>query len=57
MLLQAAMPSAVFPILLARHYGGDPPTAMRVVIGTSVAGLLTIPLWVRFGMRFLGVGP
>lgn len=57
MLLQAAMPSAVFPILLARHYGGDPPTALRVVIGTSVTGLLTIPLWIRFGMQFLGFAP
>lgn len=56
-LLQAAMPSAVFPILLARHYGGDPPTAMRVVIGTSLAGLLTIPLWIRFGMKFLELTP
>lgn len=56
-LLQAAMPSAVFPILLARHYGGDPPTAMRVVIGTSVTGLLTIPLWIRLGMRWLDVAP
>jgi len=52
--LQAAMPAAVFPIILARHYGGDPPTAMRVVIGTSVVGLVTIPLWIRFGMHFVG---
>ncbi len=56
MLLQAAMPSAVFPILLARHYGGDPPTAMRVVIATSLAGLLTIPVWIRIGMRWLHIG-
>jgi len=55
MVLQAAMPAAVFPIILARHYGGNPPTAMRVVIGTSVIGLLTIPLWIRFGMHFVGL--
>ena len=53
--LQAAMPSAVFPILLARHYGGDTPTAMRVVIGTSAVGLVTIPLWIRFGLHFAGL--
>ena len=53
--LQAAMPAAVFPILMARHYGGDPPTALRVVISTSAASLVTIPLWLRFGMRFVGV--
>jgi len=53
--LEAAMPAAVFPIIMARHYQGDPATAMRVVIGTSVVGLLTIPLWIRFGMRFVGL--
>jgi len=53
-LLQAAMPAAVFPIIMARHYGGDTSTALRVVIATSVASLVTIPLWIRAGMTFLG---
>jgi hypothetical protein len=53
--LEAAMPAAVFPIVMARHYQGDPATAMRVVIGTSVVGLLTIPLWIRVGMKFVGL--
>jgi malate permease and related proteins len=54
-ILQAAMPSAVFPIIMSRHYGGDPPTALRVVIGTSVVGLITIPIWIRVGLRFAGM--
>jgi hypothetical protein len=54
-LLQAAMPAAVFPIIMARHYGGDPITALRVVVATSLGGLLTIPLWLRFGMHFAGL--
>jgi len=49
------MPAAVFPIIMARHYQGDPATAMRVVIGTSVVGLVTIPLWIRFGMHLVGL--
>jgi predicted permease len=53
--LEAAMPSAVFPIVMSRHYGGDPPTALRVVIGTSVLGMVTIPLWLHFGMKFIGL--
>jgi predicted permease len=53
--LEAAMPAAVFPIVMARHYQGDPATAIRVVIGTSVIGLLTIPLWIRFGMKVVGL--
>jgi hypothetical protein len=53
--LEAAMPSAVFPIVMAKHYGGDPPTAVRIVIGTTLTGLLTIPLWIRFGIQFVGL--
>ncbi len=55
MVIEAAMPSAVFPIIMARHYGGDPATALRVVIGTSIFGLLTIPLWLRWGTQFIGL--
>jgi malate permease and related proteins len=54
-LLQAAMPAAVFPILMARQYGGDATTAVRVVVATTVGGLVTIPLWLRLGMVWLGI--
>ncbi len=58
MILEAAMPAAVFPVVMAKQYGGDPATALRVVLGTSIFGLLTIPLWIRAGMHWLGVaGP
>jgi len=53
LIVQAAMPAAVFPIVLARRYGGDPITAIRIVIGTSLVGFITIPLWLRLGMRFV----
>ncbi len=53
LIVQAAMPSAVFPIILAKVHNGDMPTALRVVLGTSLAGLVTIPLWLAFGMRLL----
>ena len=49
----AAMPAAVFPIIMARHYGGHAPTALRIVIGTTVIGLLTIPLWIKLGLWFI----
>lgn len=54
-LLQAAMPAAVFPIIMAKHYGGDPGAALRIVIATSLAALLTIPFWLRLGGQFLGL--
>jgi len=53
LLVQAAMPSAVFPILMAQHYGGSPVTALRVVLATSIAGIVTIPFWVRLGQVWL----
>jgi len=51
LVVQAAMPSAVFPIVLAKIHDGDMPTALRVVLGTSLVGLVTIPLWLTFGLR------
>jgi malate permease and related proteins len=55
LVLQAAMPSAVFPIIVARHYGGDAGTALRVVIGTTAVSFVTIPVWLRFGIPFAGL--
>lgn len=53
--VEAAMPSAVFPVLLAKHYGGDPATALRAVLSTSALSLLTIPLWISAGMAIFGL--
>ena len=54
LVLQAAMPAAVFPIVLSRHYGGDVGTALRVVVGTSLLSLLTMPLWAVLGLWLVG---
>lgn len=53
LVLQAAMPTAVFPVVLAKIYGGDMPTAIRIVVATSLFGLVTIPLWLGFGLALL----
>jgi hypothetical protein len=55
LVLEAAMPTAVFPVVLARLYQGDPATAMRAVLSTSVISLVTIPLWIKFGMKLVGL--
>ena len=51
--LQVAMPSAVFPIVLTAHYDSDEKTAMRVVIATSLLSIVTMPLWLSFGLRLI----
>jgi predicted permease len=53
--VQAAMPAGVFAIIMARHYHGDTPTAMRVILTTNVICLITAPLWLPVGMWFVGV--
>ena len=53
-MVQAAMPAGVMPILIARHYGGQPLTAVQVVIGTMIGGLIAIPLWLRIGLAWIG---
>jgi hypothetical protein len=55
MVVQAAMPAATFSIVMCRHYGGDPPVALRVALSTSLFSLLTIPLWITLGMQLLGL--
>ena len=54
MMVEAAMPAGVIPILIARHYGGKPLTAVQVVIGTTIVGLVAIPLWLRIGLAWIG---
>lgn len=53
LVLQAAMPAAIFPIVVTKAHDGDVRTALQVVIGTSLIGLITIPLWLGFGMHWV----
>jgi len=53
--VQAAMPSGVFSIIMARVYGGSPGVALRVALFTSLVSLFTIPLWIPLGIQWLGL--
>jgi len=57
LVVQAAMPSAVIPIIIARLYGGQPLVAVQIVLGTTALALFTIPFWIRFGLAFAGLIP
>lgn len=52
-IVQAAMPAAVFPIVLTKLHEGSVPVALQVVLGTSFVGLVTIPLWIGLGMAWI----
>jgi predicted permease len=53
-LIQAAMPCAVIPVILSKLYGGDPASSLRIILITSALGLLTIPFWLQLGLRWVG---
>lgn len=55
LLVQAAMPSAATPIVLARHYGSNPSAGVQVVLATSLVAILTIPLVIGLGRVWLGL--
>lgn len=57
LVVQAAMPSSVTSIIIARIYGGRPLVAVQIVIGTTALALFTLPFWIRFGMEFAGLAP
>lgn len=52
LLVQAAMPAAVFPIVLARHFGGKPGVAVNVVLTTSLFSLLMTPAILAIGFHW-----
>jgi predicted permease len=53
MVVQAAMPCGVFPIVLARQFDGSPEVALKVVLATTIVSFATIPLWITFGIHLL----
>jgi len=52
--VQAAMPSAVFNIMIARLYGGHASTAVQVVIATTLVSCITTPLVIAWGLKLTG---
>jgi malate permease and related proteins len=53
LLLQAAMPAATFPIVMSRLFNQSIETAWTIVVGTSVIGILSIPVWMVIGANWL----
>ena len=49
------MPCAMVPVVLTRLYKADSATAVRLVLTTTILGLLTIPLWLRIGAHIVGL--
>ncbi|MCL2347795.1 MAG: AEC family transporter [Planctomycetaceae bacterium] len=50
LVVYAAMSSAIFPLVLSRHYGGDPNTAAETILPNTVLALVSAPLWISIGL-------
>lgn len=53
MLIEAAQPAAMLPIVLAKQYDASPQVAFLVLLSTSIASLITMPLWIQLGISFV----
>ena len=53
--VEAAMPAAFFPIVMARHYNGRPAIALQIALSSMLVGFILLPFWVAFGKGFLGL--
>ncbi len=52
LLIQSAMPGAIFPVVIARFYGGQPDVAAQATIATTLASLLTLPAIILLGLKW-----
>lgn len=57
LVVQAAMPAAMTPIMLARMYGGRPAVAVQIVVCTTALSLLTLPWIISLGCEWIGLKP
>ncbi|MFT4177653.1 MAG: AEC family transporter [Luteolibacter sp.] len=57
LIIQAAMPSALTTILLARLYGGRPAVAVQIIIATTCISVFTLPWIISWGCKWLNLFP
>lgn len=57
LVVQAAMPAAMTPIMLARMYGGRPAIAVQIVVFTTALSLLSLPWIITLGCEWIGLKP
>lgn len=53
LMIEAAMPAAIFPIVISKHFGGKPAIAAQIAIVTSIASLALTPVLLSVGLGFL----
>jgi len=57
LVVQAAMPAAMTPIMLARMYGGRPAIAVQIVVCTTALSLISLPWIITLGCQWISLQP
>lgn len=55
LVVQASMPAAMTPILLAKLYGGRPAVAVEIVVASTAVSLITLPFVLLLGVKWVGL--
>ncbi|MDR0705872.1 MAG: AEC family transporter [Planctomycetaceae bacterium] len=53
LVIHGAMGSAILPIVLAKHYNGNIETAFDTIMSNTFVSIITLPLWIAFGMKII----
>lgn len=53
LVIQSAMPAAMLPIVIVQYYKGDAKLALRVVLVSTIACVVSLPFWVKIGFWLL----
>lgn len=54
LVLLSLSPAGIMAAVLAKAFGGYPKIAVQIVLATSIAAVITLPLWFNFGMELIG---
>jgi predicted permease len=52
LIVQMAMPSGIFAIVIVKSYSENTITAMRAILASTVFCLLSTPIWLYLGINF-----
>lgn len=53
LIIQAAMPCGIFPIVICRHFSSDSSLSFQIVLATTIIGVITVPAWLHLGLNLI----
>ncbi len=53
LVIHGAMSSALFPIVLTKHFGGHTETAFDTILSNTLLSIITLPIWIAVGLGMI----